>query len=568
MMILGISAYYHDSSAALLIDDKIVAAAQEERFTRVKHDRSFPSEACKYCLDEAGLSLDDIDAVVFYEKPFTKFERILVSTIATFPKSCKMFLKVIPIWLKEKLNMRRLLSKELKKVFGTTPKAIKFTEHHLSHAAFAYCASGYKEADILVVDAVGEWATTSIMNAKGASIEVIEEQRFPDSIGLLYSAFTQYLGFKVNSDEYKVMGLAPYGEKESAQSKEFIRKIETVLIQKKEISHRLNLSYFSFQYGDRMIDNKKWEHLFGMPVRQPNEPLQQVHKNLAFAIQSVTETILQKILEQMKSESNSDNLCICGGVALNCAANGNLAHKGIYSNIYVPFAPGDCGCAIGAALAYSMLMTGNIKYKISPYLGPQFPNEEILNALANNSLDYIECSNEDELCNKTAALIAEGAIVGWFQGRMELGPRALGNRSILADARQPDMKHKVNSRIKFRESFRPFAPSVMAEYAHDYFSGCGESPFMMFTYPVKASTLPAVTHIDSSARIQTVSEKDNALYYRLLKSFYNITGCPVILNTSFNVMGEPIVCTPVDAVNTFKKSGLDYLVIGKFIVRK
>lgn len=568
MTILGISAYYHDSSAALLIDDKIVAAAQEERFTRVKHDRSFPAKACRYCLEEAGLSLEDIDAVVFYEKPFIKFERILVSSIATFPKSCKMFLKVIPIWLKEKLNMRRLLSKELKKVFGATPKAIKFAEHHLSHAAFAYCASGYEEADILVVDAVGEWATTSIMRAKGASMKAVEEQTFPDSIGLLYSSFTQYLGFKVNSDEYKVMGLAPYGEKESCQTQEFIRKIETVLIQNNEIFPRLNLSYFSFQYGERMIEDKKWEQLFAMPVRHSNEALQQAHKNLALAIQTVTETILQKIIEEMKSESISDNLCICGGVALNCAANGNLDRKEIYSHIYVPFAPGDCGCAIGAALAYSMLVTGNIRYNISPYIGPEFSKEEILKALANNSLDYIECSNEDDLCNKTAVLIAEGAIIGWFQGRMELGPRALGNRSILADARRPEMKDMVNSRIKFRESFRPFAPSVMAEYSHDYFAGCGESPFMMFTYPVRVSTLPAITHVDSSARIQTVSEEENALYYRLLKSFYNMTGCPVILNTSFNVMGEPIVCTPQDAINTFKKSGLDYLVIGNFIVRK
>lgn len=568
MKVLGISAYYHDSSAALLIDDKIVAAAQEERFTRVKHDRTFPSLSCKFCLERAGLSIGDIDAVVFYEKPFLKFERILVSSIASFPRSCKTFLKVIPFWLKEKLNMRRLLAKELKKVFGATPKTIKFAEHHLSHAAFAYCASGFSEADILVVDAVGEWSTTSIMKAKGSSIEVMEEQHFPDSIGLLYSSFTQFLGFEVNSDEYKVMGLAPYGDKRSPHTQTYINKIENVLLRNEDILPRLNLSYFSFQYGDRMIDDKKWQRLFGMSMRESSDPIQQEHKNLALAIQTETELILQRVVDAMKSKSDSDNLCICGGVALNCAVNGTLAQRGNYSNVYVPFAPGDCGCAIGAALAYSMLLTGNIKYNISPYLGPEYSNQEILYCLVSNKLDYAEYSNENELCDKTAELIAEGSIIGWFQSRMELGPRALGNRSILADARDSEMKDKVNSRIKFRESFRPFAPSVMEDYTHLYFSDCKESPYMMFTYPVKVSTLPAITHVDFSARIQTVSEKDNVLYNRLLKSFYKITGCPVILNTSFNVMGEPIVCTPQDAIDTFKKSGLDYLVIGNYIVKR
>lgn len=333
MKILGISAYYHDSSAALLVDDTIVAAAQEERFTRIKHDSSFPANACKFCLEEAGLNIEEVDAVVFYEKPFIKFERILVSNMAAFPQSVGMFLKIMPIWLKEKLNMRRHISKELKSIFGKQPKQIRFTEHHLSHAAFAYCASGYENADILIVDAVGEWATTSIMKANGAKIEVLAEQRFPDSIGLLYSSFTQFLGFRVNSDEYKVMGLAPYGEDGCVQTREYIRMIKSKIIQNDGIFPRLNLAYFSFQYGNRMIREKKWERLFGIPMRRPADKLEQEHKNLALAIQIVTEEIIQRILKSMKASSKSSNLCICGGVALNCAANGAILSKNIYSNI-------------------------------------------------------------------------------------------------------------------------------------------------------------------------------------------------------------------------------------------
>ena len=568
MIILGISAYYHDSSAALLIGNTIVAAAQEERFTRIKHDNGFPANACKYCLDEAGLTIDEIDAIVFYEKPFIKFERILVSSIASFPKSLKMFLKIMPIWLKEKLNMRRLISRELKGVFGNRPKQIKFIEHHLCHAAFAYSASGYGNADILIVDAVGEWATTSIMKADGAKIEVLAEQRFPDSIGLLYSSFTQFLGFKINSDEYKLMGLAPYGEKDSPQTQEYITLIKEIIIQNDSLFPQLNLSYFSFQYGDRMIRGKKWEQLFGIPMRQPTDELEQSHKNLALAIQIVTVGILQGILEYVKANRSSDNLCICGGVALNCATNGTILSEDIYSSIYVPFAPGDCGCSIGAALAYSILTNGKTKYQISPYLGPEYPDNEIEQCLIESYLNYSICDDEQDLCCRTAQLIADGFIIGWFQGRMELGPRALGNRSILADARNPEMKDMVNSRIKFREAFRPFAPSVMEEYADSYFAGCIKSPYMMFTYPVKTKILPATTHIDETARVQTVSESGNPKYYKLLKTFKALTGCPAILNTSFNIMGEPIVCTPSDAIATFQKSGLDYLVIGNFIVKK
>lgn len=568
MNILGISAYYHDSSAALLVDDTIVAAAQEERFSRIKHDNSFPANACKYCLDAAGLTMDEIDAVVFYEKPFIKFERILVSSIASFSKSLRMFLKIMPIWLKEKFNMRRLINRELKAIFGSRPKQINFIEHHLCHAAFAYSASGHDNADILIVDAVGEWATTSIMRANGAKIEILTEQHFPDSIGLLYSSFTQFLGFKVNSDEYKVMGLAPYGKKDSPQTHEYNKLIKDEIIRNDGIFPQLNLSYFSFQYGDRMIRQKRWEQLFGIPMREPSDKVEQSHKNLALAIQIVTEEILYGIIQSIKAGSNSNNLCICGGVALNCAANGAMLRNGIYHNIYVPFAPGDCGCSIGATLAYSILTTGNVKYNISPYLGPEYSDKEIERILIESNLNHSFYEAEQDLFNRTARLIADGAIIGWFQGCMELGPRALGNRSILADARNPKMKDMVNSRIKFREAFRPFAPSIMEEYADSYFLGCSKSPFMMFTYPVTTNMLPATTHIDGTARVQTVCESDNSKYYKLLRTFKTLTGCPAILNTSFNVMGEPIVCTPSDAIATFKKSGLDYLVIGNFIVKK
>ena len=565
MKILGISAYYHDSSAALIVDDCVVAAAQEERFTRKKHDNSFPVEACKYCLAEAGINPDDLDAVVFYEKPFLKFERILVSQIVSFPKSLPMFLQAMPVWLKEKLNMRRTVTRQLKNTFGCKSPKIKFIEHHLSHAALAYYTSGFDEADILVLDAVGEWATTSIMKAIDGAIEVKSEQRYPDSIGFLYSAATQFLGFNVNSDEYKVMGLAPYGDM-SSETEHFIQLIRERLV-KVDLSGNitLNLEYFAFHYGDKMIRAKKWETLFGIRQREQFSKINQAHKNLALAFQTVTEEILLKIVKEHKS---SVNLGLCGGVILNCSANGKIRGSGIYEEVYVPFAPGDCGCSIGAALAYNLLCTGQRITNISPYLGPEFSNSEIKNILSSNELSFVEFRDNTELCDNVARLIDDEKIIGWFQGRMELGPRALGNRSILADARNPKMKDLVNSRIKFREGFRPFAPSVLDEYAQLLFGCDGSSPYMMFTYNVATNNLPAVTHVDSTARIQTVSEKDNPLYYLLLKCFHDQTGCPVLLNTSFNVMGEPIVCTPQDAINTFLKSGLDYLVIGNFIINK
>jgi len=565
MNILGISAYYHDSSAALIVEDKVVAAAQEERFSRKKHDSSFPIEACRYCLSEAGFGLADLDAIVFYEKPFLKFERILLSQISSFPKGLPMFLRVMPIWLKEKLNMRHTIKKELEKAFRERVKKICFAEHHLSHAALAFCCSGFDEADILVVDAVGEWATTSVMRGSNKGIEVISEQRYPDSIGFLYSAVTQFLGFTVNSDEYKVMGLAPYGEP-NTETKYFIKLIKDELV-KTDASGtiQLNLAYFSFQYGDKMIRCKKWESLFGFKQREPYSELNEKHKNLALAFQSVTEDI---IVSLAKGRKTLNNLCLCGGVALNCSANGKLLKSGVYRNIYVPFAPGDCGCSLGAALAYKILHSGKRTTNISPYLGPKFTSSEIERTIMDTGLSYEAAKSDEELCEYSARLLIKGNIIGWFQGRMELGPRALGNRSILADARNPRMKDLVNSRIKFREGFRPFAPSVLEEYAPTIFSCEGKSPYMMFTYDVLSDNIPAVTHVDFSARIQTVSYEDNPLYYKLLKSFHSLTGCPVVLNTSFNVMGDPIVCSPKDAIDTFLHSGLDYLVIGKFIIKK
>lgn len=568
MKILGISAYYHDSSAALLIGDTVVAAAQEEKFTRIKHDSSFPVNACRFCLQKAGLDLSEIDVIVFYEKPFLKFERLLVSYISTFPKSCKMFIRTMPIWLKDKLNMRRNIRNVLKSEFGYKPNNIKFVEHHLAHAAFAYCTSGFESSDIIVVDAVGEWATTSIFKAHHNKIEVVSEKRFPDSIGLLYSSFTQFLGFRVNSDEYKVMGLAPYGERDSEETIRFIDLITSNILDiKDDGSIDLNLAYFKFHYSDRMIPLAKWENLFGIKSRTEKDDITQSHKNLAFAIQFVTEDILQRIVLSAKSNYN-DNLCLSGGVALNCAANGSLLKKEVYKNIYVPFAPGDCGCSIGAAMAYSILSSEEIHYFSSPYLGPEYSDSDISVALQQSGFQSLKFDDLDKLCSETARLIDEGNIIGWFQGRMEVGPRALGNRSILADARKANMKDKVNSRIKFRESFRPFAPSVLAEYTDQVFNTHMESPYMMFTVPVKTDDLPAITHVDGTARIQTVTKSDNPLYHRLLSAFYRLTGCPAILNTSFNVMGEPIVCSPADALATFKKSGLDYLIIGNYIVSK
>ena len=568
MKILGISAYYHDSAAALLIDGVVVAAAQEERLSRIKHDNSFPINACEFCLNKAGITISDIDKIVFYEKPFLKFERILETNIIYAPRTLRTFLKSMPIWLKERLNLKSLIKKEVKKL-GLFNGEITFTEHHLSHAAFAYYTSGFDDAVILTVDAVGEWTTTSVMLAAKNSIKILKEQHFPHSIGMLYSAFTQYLGFKVNSDEYKVMGLAPYGKHDDNITQQYISLIENNMVEiNDDGSIQLNMKYFSYTHSFSMINEHEWNTLFGLKKREIKEDITDEHRSLAYAIQYVLEKIIKQIALQLRQFS--ENICISGGTALNCSANGMLLETSSFRNVYVPCSPGDAGGAVGACLAEYFCDTDNenIYDNSSPYLGPEFSSDTILAALSKENMSY-ECINDtQELCRKTARLLSEGKIIGWFQGRMEFGPRALGNRSILADPRIVNMKEKINEIIKFREAFRPFAPAVTAEHCAEYFSITQESPYMMFTCEVKNDKLPAITHVDNSARVQTVSYNSNPLFHTLLTSFNELTSCPVLLNTSFNVMGEPIVCTPEDAISTFQKSGLDNLVIGNYIIAK
>ncbi len=569
MTILGISAYYHDSAAALLIDGKVVAASCEERFSRIKHDKNFPKNAILFCLEYAHKNLNDIDYVVFYEKPFIKFERILKSFMLYTPKSIGTFISTIPIWLKERLNLRRTITRELSAITGNKyKKKIQFVEHHLSHAAFSYYTSKYSNAAILVIDAVGETATTSIMEGKNDEIVCIKQQHFPNSLGLLYSAFTYFLGFAVNSDEYKIMGLAPYGNLKDPQTKKFIDIITHDLV---EIADDggiiLNTKYFAFMYSIRMIHDKKWEKLFDIKRREEGSSINLTHKNLAAAIQFVTEIIIFKLAKHAKEIIHSDNLCISGGCALNCAAMGKLKNSGLFKNIYIPFAPGDDGAAIGSALAINAL-SGQKVYDFSPYLGPEYIESKIKKILLNENITFTSYSTED-LLNQVIMLLDKGKIIGWFQSRMEFGPRALGNRSILADARKQNMKDLVNARVKFRESFRPFAPAILEEKAMEFFNE-RHSPYMMFNCKVFDSkqNVPAIIHIDGSARVQTVSKRENRVFHNLLEAFYKQTGCPVLLNTSFNVMGEPIVCTPIDAIKTFRQSGIDILVINNFIITK
>lgn len=571
MVVLGISAYYHDSAAALIVDGKVITAACEERFSRKKHDKSFPSAAINYCLTAANLNWSAIEYVVFYEKPFLKFERILTSHIHHAPKGFRAFSKAMPIWLKERLNMLSTIKRELNHLLNCRREwDVRFVSHHYSHAALAYYTSQYNDAAVLVVDAVGESATTSIFIANENCLSCIKQQKFPNSIGLLYSAFTYFLGFKVNSDEYKVMGLAPYGSLNDKQTKNFIRIIYNTLIDvDNDGSIIINHKYFKFMYGLEMIDIPLWESLFGIKSRNPKEHISQGHKNLAAAIQMVTEDILLKLVRHTKEITNSENLCISGGCALNCAAMGKIKGSGLFSNVFVPFAPGDDGCAIGAALAFYGDADSHARIEpVSPYLGPSYTDEYIESILKTNGYIY-HYLNGESLYKYVATKISEGHIIGWFQDNMEFGPRALGNRSILADARSADMKEIVNSRIKFREEFRPFAPVVLQEKASEYFT-CSDSPYMMFTAQVikNANLIPAVTHVDNSARVQTVSRRNNERLYNLLIAYEHSTGVPVLLNTSFNVMGEPIVCTPLDAMHTFLSSGLDILVINNFIISK
>lgn len=571
MVVLGISAYYHDSAAALIVDGKVTAAICEERLSRIKHDKSFPKRAIAFCVEYSGIAYTDIDYVVFYEKPIRKFERILTTHIFHAPKGFKTFVKAMPIWLKERLNIKPTIMKSLNELCHCKINwDIRFVEHHLSHAAMAYFTSPFENAAVLVVDAVGENATTSLFKASGYKIESIKQQSFPNSVGLLYSAFTYFLGFQVNSDEYKVMGLAPYGDLCAKQTQRFINIIKTKLVRiGDDGSIIINQKYFTFMVGLRMVDDHMWTKLFGIAKRETNAPIRTEHKNLAIAIQNVIEEIFLKLATHIKSLTQCNNLCISGGCALNCSAMGKIKGSGLFSNVFVPFAPGDDGGAIGAALAFHALMSGK-RYMsdISPYQGCSFKNEEVERAIKEENLEFYFVQ-EENLYDEIAFSLSHGNIVGWFQGRMEFGPRALGNRSILADPRVFSMKDRVNAKVKYREAFRPFAPVVTQDDASHFFED-SNSPFMMFTTQVRIDTtlIPAVTHVDNTARIQTVTETSNIRLYKLLKAFENYSKIPILLNTSFNVMGEPIVCTPIDAIKTFKASGLDILVINNYIVKK
>jgi len=601
MNILGISAYYHDSAAAIIQDGKIIAAAQEERFTRKKHDAAFPSNAVKFCLEYSGINLQQLDAIVFYDKPFLKFERLLETYYAFSPKGIRSFLTSIPVWLKEKMFLKRLIYEELAKIEDTNVKKIKllFPEHHLSHAASTYYPSPFTESAILTIDGVGEWATASICHGVKQDITILKELKFPHSLGLLYSAFTFFLGFKVNSGEYKLMGLAPYGNPDSQEVKNYIDKIKSTLITiYDDGSIWLNQQYFSYASGLEMTNSEKWEELFGFPRRKSESELEQHHCNLGLAIQEVTEGVVIKMAKEAKKITGSDNLCLAGGVALNCVANGKLQKAGIFKNIYIQPAAGDAGGAPGAALAAyhiyfkkEIKKSGNADEMEGSYLGPEFSDLEIKLMSKKYKASYTYYENFNELAQKGASILADGNVAGWFQGRMEFGPRALGNRSILGDARNAEMQKKLNLKIKYREGFRPFAPSVLTECCKAYFEMEGDSPYMLLVHPVKKelrkklpenynglnlrdklyylrSELPAITHIDFSARIQSVSKETNNRFWNLINEFKKLTGYGVIVNTSFNVRGEPIVCTPEDAYKCLMRTEMDYLVIGNYLFNK
>jgi carbamoyltransferase len=558
--ILGISCFYHDAAAALVQNGLLVAAAQEERFTRKKHDQSFPIHAIRSCLQQAGLDVSKLDFIVFYDKPFVKFERILLTYLATFPRSYLSCLKGLPVWLKEKMWIPHIINSEL----GYDGK-ILFTEHHMSHAASAFLVSPFEEAAILTIDGVGEWETATCGYGKGNDIQLLKAIHFPHSLGLLYSAFTYYLGFKVNSAEYKVMGLAPYGEPRFFDL--IMKELVTLL---PDGSFRLNMKYFTYHYGLTMT-GKRFERLFGQPRRQPESPLSQFHKDVAASLQKATDTIVVRMAQHVERETKLKNLCMAGGVALNCVSNSKILEETSFQEMFVQPAAGDAGGAVGAAYyAYNTLFKHPRKFVMKDaFLGPEFGDDEIEVFLQQNGIPF-EKYDREELLRETASMIAEQKVVGWFQGRMEFGPRALGSRSILADARNPKNQSIVNLKIKFRESFRPFAPTVLQERMSEYFKFDRESPFMLFVATVRENKreIPSVTHVDGSARLQTISREQHPLFYDLIQEFDRQTGCPVIINTSFNVRGEPIVCTPEEAWRCFMRTEMDSLVLGSFILRK
>ncbi|MEE9270355.1 MAG: carbamoyltransferase [Candidatus Krumholzibacteria bacterium] len=559
MYILGISCYYHDAAACLLQDGRVVAAAQEERFTRKRHDQEFPLNAIKYCLSQAGITANDLDYVGFYDKPFIKFERILYTYLATFPKSLRSFLKAMPVWLRQKLWIPQMIKKELE-----YDGEILMIEHHVSHAASSFLVSPFEEAAIITVDGVGEWATATLGKGEGKNIELFKEIRFPHSLGLLYSAFTYYLGFKVNSAEYKVMGLAPYGEPK------YYDKVLELIRFDDEGGFKMNMKYFAYDYGLTMT-NGRFDKLFGRPVRSAESKLDQFHMDMAASVQRVTEDVVLNMARHAHKKTGSKNLCMAGGVALNCVANGRVLRETPFENIFIQPAAGDAGGSVGvASYIYNSILDHDRDFEWRhAYFGPEFSTDEVRGYLDAGEVKYTELS-EEEILERTANAIVDQRVIGWFQGRMEFGPRALGNRSILADARNPENKDVVNMKIKFRESFRPFAPTVLEERVSDYFELDVPSPYMLLVAQVREDKreIPSVTHVDGSARIQTVNREENQLYYDLIKRFDEKTGCPVIINTSFNVRGEPIVCTPHDAYMCFMRTNMDVLVIDRFYLEK
>ncbi len=586
MNILGISAFYHDSAACLVRDGKIVSAAQEERFTRKKHDFSFPKKTIDFCLSNSGLSASDLDYVSFYDKPFVKFERILETYLAFSPLGLRSFIKAMPLWIKQKLWIKDIVSREL-----DYDGPVLFPEHHESHAASGFYPSPFQEAAFVTIDGVGEWTTTSYGIGRDNNIEILADIHFPHSLGLLYSTFTYYTGFKVNSGEYKVMGLAPYGR---PKYKDTI--LNELIDIKQDGSFKLNMKYFGYCAGLTMT-NKRFEKLFGGPARQPESPLTQREMDLARSVQEVVEEAMLGICRRAHQETGSRNLVLAGGVALNCVGNGRILREGPFENIWIQPAAGDAGGAVGAALFAWYKCLGNERKadgmddsQRGSYLGPDFSDAQILEFLQSNDIPHTRL-DEDELCNEVANLLTEEKVVGWFHGPMEFGPRALGSRSIIGDARSPKMQETMNLKIKFRESFRPFAPSVLQESASEYFEIDRPSPYMLLVAPVKnkirrqttkeeeslsgldmlkavRSDIPAVTHVDYSARIQTVHSAANPAYHKMIQQFEEKTGCPVVINTSFNVRGEPIVCTPEDAWLCFMKTNMDYLALGNFLLDK
>jgi len=594
MYILGISAYYHDAAACLISDGVIIAAAQEERFSRKKHDSSFPSKSIEYCLQESGICPESIDFIVFYDKPFTKFERLLETYLAYAPRGLSSFITSMPLWLKDKLFQKRNIKESLINLWGAKTdwgSRILFSEHHLSHAASAFFPSPFEDAAVLTMDGVGEWATTSLCIGRGNSLSPLKEIRFPHSLGLLYSAITYYLGFKVNSGEYKVMGLAPYG------NPIYTELIKDHLIDiKDDGSFALDMSYFDFCTGLKMT-SKKLSGLFGSEPRKPESILSQRDMDIAASLQAVTEEIVIKLAKNIAITTGQKNLCLAGGVALNCVANGKLLKEKIFDRIWVQPAAGDAGGAIGAALAaYYLMQNGSRQVHHvmdgmgGSYLGPEYHPNQVTQKLTGCNAVYTTHALE-EIIDKTAHALAEGKAVGWMSGRMEFGPRSLGGRSILADPRSPKMQKQLNLKVKFRESFRPFAPSILREHLYEWFDIDVDSPYMLFVANITESKrisltkeqqglfgidklntirseIPSVTHVDYSARIQTVHAETNPVFHRLLSRFYELTGCPILVNTSFNVRGEPIVCSPEDAFRCFMGTGLDTLVVGNAFLEK